>query len=117
MVKGECVKNGKYAVVTIFMSLEIQLLYVDSSFLTPERHEYGVEDGSRMVKEVGDLLVEANVGQLPLVALLAEGAHVELVPMMARLHGDGVGVHGQNAVEEDEDADDGGGKEPAGVKA
>jgi len=43
--------------------------------ITPERHEDGVEDGARVVEEVGDPLVPTNVAQLPHVALLAQGAH------------------------------------------
>ncbi len=46
--------------------------------LTPERHEYGVEDGPRMVEQVGDPLVEADVGELPLDALGAQRTHQEL---------------------------------------
>ena len=85
-------------------------------FLTPERHENSVEHGPRVVKEIRHLLVEADVGQLPVVALLAEGTHDEVVAGLARLDGDRVVLHGAEAVQEDEDADHGSRKEPAGIE-
>lgn len=85
--------------------------------LTPKRHENSVEDGSRVVEEVRDLLVEADVRQLPLVTLLAERAHVELVALLAGLDGDGVGVHGEHPVEEHEHAHHGSREKPARVEA
>ena len=46
--------------------------------ITPERHEDGVENGARVVEEVGDLLVEADVVQLPVIAVVAQRAHVDV---------------------------------------
>ena len=45
---------------------------------TPERHEDGVEDGARVVEEVGNLLEEADVVQLPVIAVVAQRAHVDV---------------------------------------
>ena len=46
-------------------------------FLTPKRHEDGVEDGAWVVEEIGDPLVEADVGQLPHGAGFTERTHLE----------------------------------------
>ena len=69
-----------------------------------------------MVEEVSDLLVEADVVEPPVVALLAERAHGELVALLARLHGDRVVVHRDHAVQEDEHAHHGRGQQPARVE-
>ena len=45
---------------------------------TPERHEDGVEDGARVIEEVGNLLVEADVVQLPVIAVVAQRAHIDV---------------------------------------
>ena len=47
--------------------------------LTPERHEDGVENRSGVVEKIRDFLVEANVVELPIVTLLAQRTHCELV--------------------------------------
>ena len=45
--------------------------------ITPERHEDGVENGARVVEEVGYLLVEADVLQLPVITVVAQRAHLD----------------------------------------
>ena len=54
---------------------------------------------------------------MPVVALLAQGTHDKLLALGARLHGNGVVVHGEDAVEEDNDPDHGGRQQPARVEA
>ena len=43
--------------------------------LTPEGHEDGIEDGARMVKQIGDLGVATDLVEGPGGALLAQRAH------------------------------------------
>ena len=69
-----------------------------------------------MIEEIGYFLIETNVRELPLVALLTERTHVELVTFLTRLDGDRVGVHRENAVEEHEDANHSRGEQPTRVE-
>ena len=36
---------------------------ITNVLLTPERHEYGIEDGSRMVKQIGQLRIETDLNK------------------------------------------------------
>ena len=47
----------------------------DGHHLTPEGHEDGIEDGARMVKQVGDFCVATDLVQGPGVALLTQRTH------------------------------------------
>ena len=36
---------------------------ITNVLLTPERHEHGIEDGSRMVKQIGQLRIETDLNK------------------------------------------------------
>ena len=36
---------------------------IPNVLLTPERHEHGIEDGSRMVKQIGQLRIETDLNK------------------------------------------------------
>ncbi len=69
-----------------------------------------------MIEKVRDLLVEANVREVPIIALLAQRTHDKVTAFGTRLHGDRVVVHCEHSVEEDDDADDGRRQQPARVE-
>ena len=57
--------------------------------LTPEGDEDSVEDGSRVIKEVGDLGEEADVRQVPVLTadlLVTLRAHLERLAALTHLH-------------------------------
>ena len=43
--------------------------------LTPEGHKDSIEDGARMVKQVGDLSVTTTLVQRPIVTLFTQWTH------------------------------------------
>lgn len=53
---------------------------------------------------------------MPVIALFAQGTHDEQFALSAGLHRDGVVVHREHSVEEDENADDGGRQQPTRVE-
>jgi len=77
------------------------------SALTPEGHEHCVEHGARVVEQVRELRIAAHLAQVPEVTAhvdITQRAHVELPATVAHLRGQLVGMHGEQAVQEDQQA-------------
>ena len=61
----------------------IQNLEFFQRILTPERHENGIEHCSRMIEEIGNSFIGANIFELPIVTGFTKGAHEVLVSVLA----------------------------------
>ena len=53
-----------------------------------------------MIEKICNSLVETDVNQFPVVTFFTEWTHAVFVPFGAGLNGDGIGIHGEDAVEE-----------------
>ena len=62
------------------MDFMVYMTYSSSSIeITPKGHEDGVEDSSRIIKQIGDPGVVTNIVKLPGCALLTERTHAHTV--------------------------------------
>ena len=97
--------------------LRIQNLEFFHRILTPERHENGIEHCSRMIEEIGNSFIGANIFELPIVTGFTKGAHEVLVSVLAGFNRNRIWIHCQNTVKEDQNANHGSGEKPTSVKA